>query len=171
MPCARPDISYSVGYLGRYQQNPGDLHWQSLKRIVRYLKGTKELKLQYTKKDGPTTLVGFADADWVSDAVDRKSVSGFVFQVFGCTVSWASRKQQMVALSSSEAEYGALSLAVSEGLWLKGILMDLYMLSSDQMFTIYEDNHGCISMAKNVKGRNILMSSTTSCVITSTGEL
>lgn len=80
-----------------------------------------------------------------------KSVSGFVFQVFGNTVSWASRKQQTVALSSSEAEYGALSLAVSEGIWLRGILEDLKVLPLDESFTIFEDNHGCISMAKNVE--------------------
>ncbi|XP_062533326.1 uncharacterized protein LOC134202315, partial [Armigeres subalbatus] len=112
-----------ASYLGRYQQNPVDQHWQALKRIVRYLKGTTKLGLLYNESSSP--LIGFVDADWASDQEDRKSVTGFVFKVFGSTVSWASRKQVTVSTSSSEAEYVALSSAVSEAIWLGGLLEDL----------------------------------------------
>ncbi|XP_062538927.1 uncharacterized protein LOC134207221 [Armigeres subalbatus] len=125
MLCVRPDICYAVGYLGRFQNQPGETDWQALKRVVRYMKDTKNLKLQYKQHNDAEALVGYADADWASDTEDIKSVSGYIFKVYGNTVSWASRKQQTVALSSCEAEYAALSASASEGLWLHGILQDL----------------------------------------------
>lgn len=155
MLCVRPDICYAVGYLGRFQVQPDEAHWQALKRVVRYVKGTKNLKLQYKQNDDAEALVGYADADWASDAEDRKSVSGFVFKVFGNTVSWASRKQQTVALSSCEAEYAALSAAASEGLWLHGILEDLKQVRPDTAFKVYEDNRGCIAMATNTESKRV----------------
>ncbi|KXJ62307.1 hypothetical protein RP20_CCG026806 [Aedes albopictus] len=155
MLCVRPDICYAVGYLGRFQVQPGEAHWQALKRVVRYVKGTKNLKLHYKKNDDAEALVGYADADWASDAEDRKSVSGFIFKVFGNTVSWASRKQQTVALSSCEAEYAALSTAASEGLWLHGILEDLKQVRPGTAFTLFEDNRGCIAMATNTEIKRV----------------
>lgn len=92
---SRPDICYQVGYLGRYQQNPSDVHWQHLKRIARYLKGTMFLKFSFNQTNSEP-IVGYADADWAFDLTDRKSVSGYVFKVYGCTVSWSSKKQQTV---------------------------------------------------------------------------
>lgn len=151
MLCVRPDICYAVGQMGRYQQRPTDSNWQALKKIVRYLKGTKSLQLKFCRKPNALPLIGYADADWASDSADRKSISGYLYKVYGCTVSWASRKQQTVALSSSEAEYVALSAAASEGIWLKGILEDLGVLKTDELFTLYEDNHGCIAMANNTE--------------------
>ena len=109
MLCVRPDICFAVGYMGRFQQNPSDQHWQALKRILRYLQGTKSKKLNFTCTDDEP-LIGYADADWGNDLLDRKSISGYVFKVFGCTVSWSSKKQTTVSISSSEAEYIALSL-------------------------------------------------------------
>ncbi|XP_037807715.1 secreted RxLR effector protein 161-like [Lucilia sericata] len=151
MLCVRPDICYHVSYLGRFQQNPSEEHWQSLKRVLRYLKGTVKKKLIYTASDD-NILVGYADADWASDTTDRKSISGYIFKVYGCTVSWSSKKQQTVATSSSEAEYVALSSAVSEAIWLRGILQDLDILKNETI-TINEDNRGCICMANNVKSK------------------
>ncbi|XP_055843722.1 uncharacterized protein LOC129910383 [Episyrphus balteatus] len=112
MLCSRPDICYAVSFMGRYQQNPSEVHWQHLKRIVRYLQGTKSLKLNFNSTQDPP-VIGYADADWASDIVDRKSVSGYVFQVYGSSVSWCSKKQTTVAISSSEAEYVALSSAAA----------------------------------------------------------
>ena len=125
MLCTRPDVCFPVGFLGRFQQNPSRAHWQSLKRLVRYLKGTKTKCLEYKKYAVAEPLVGYADADWASDTVDRKSVSGYAFKVFGNLVSWSSKKQTTVSTSSSEAEYVALSSAVSEGIWIAGVLEDL----------------------------------------------
>ncbi|GBP15337.1 Copia protein [Eumeta japonica] len=92
--------------------------------------------------EGNSDVCWYADADWASDKSNRKSVSGFIFQVYGCTVSWCSRKQQIVATSSSEAEYVALSLATTEAIWLKGIMKDLVKINDGYQITIYEDNRG-----------------------------
>ena len=102
MLCSRP-----ISYVGRFQQNPFDLHCQHLKGILRYLKVTKAVNLTYQSNE--IAIVGYVDADWVSDILDRKSASGFVCKVYGSTVSWSSKKQQTVAIYSSEAEYVALS--------------------------------------------------------------
>lgn len=152
MLSVRPDICYHVGYMGRFQQQPSETHWQVLKRIVRYLKGTKNLKLVYKKADC-AELIGYADADWASDTLDRKSVSGFVFFVYGCPVSWGSRKQAVVATSSSEAEYIALSQAIAEVLWIRGVLIDLKITTAQSPVLMYEDNAGCIGMAKNAESK------------------
>lgn len=121
--------------------------------MVRFIKGTKAKCLQYKRQDSAEPLTGYVDADWASDAEDRKSISGFAFFVFGQLVSWSSKKQTHVATSSSEAEYVALSSAVSEAVWLSGILDDLKLRSSSTPTTIYEDNQGCIGMAKNCESK------------------
>ena len=105
MLSSRLDLCYPVGYMGRFQQNPSEVHWQSLKRIVRYLKGTKTKELVFNRNCNSRAIVGYADADWGSDINDRKSLSCFVIQVYGSTISWSSKKQATVATSSSEAEY------------------------------------------------------------------
>lgn len=95
------------------------------------------------------------DADWASDQEDRKSVTGFTFKVFESTVSWASRKQVTVSTSSSEAEYVALSAAVTEAIWLGGLLEDLKCKLKTESKPMFEDNHGCIGLAKNMESRRV----------------
>lgn len=97
-------------------------------------------------------LVEYADADWATDQQDRKSVSGFLFQIFGNAVCWSSKKQTTVATSSSEAEYVALGSGVTEAIWLAGLLDDLGIRGTTPV-TIYEDNRGCIGMAKNLESK------------------
>lgn len=155
MLCVRPDLCYPVCYMGRYQQTPTENHWQSLKRIVRYLKGTITMGLRFKRDEDSKPLVGFVDADWATDTENRKSVTGFLFKVYGSTVSWASRKQPTVSMSSSEAEYVALSAAVSEAVWLSGILEDLNCKSPEEPVPIYEDNRGCIGLAKNAESKRV----------------
>lgn len=141
--------------MGRFQQSPTEDHWQALKRIMRYLKGTTAMGLNYKKQNDTRPLVGYVDADWAADLEDRKSVTGFMFKVFGSTVSWTSRKQATVSLSSSESEYVALSAAVSEGIWLAGLLEDMNCKSPSDPVIIYEDNRGCIELAKNAESKRI----------------
>ncbi|XP_062557021.1 uncharacterized protein LOC134221866 [Armigeres subalbatus] len=126
MLCVRPDVCYPVGYLGRFQQDSSTVHWNALKRVVRYLSGTKTLCLEYQRNSEAEALVGFADADWAADLQDRKSVSRFVSKVYGCTVSWSSKKQSTVSLSSSEAKYVIICAA------------DLHVAAKP--VTIFEDN-------------------------------
>jgi hypothetical protein len=140
----RPDIAVAVNMLGRYQSQPGKEHFMGLKRILRYLKGTMDYKLEYTRKD-KCCLEGFADADFANDEADRKSVSGYIFKVYGNTVSWSTKKQATVSLSSTEAEFIALSHAAKEGVWIRKLLDDIGTQS--EQFTIHEDNIPCIKIS------------------------
>ncbi|XP_062556642.1 uncharacterized protein LOC134221468 [Armigeres subalbatus] len=145
MLSVRPEICYPVGYLGHFQQQPTTEHWQALKRAVRYLQGTIKTKLNFKRDPTSKPLVGYVEADWASDTEDRKSVSGYLFKVFGSSVIWCSKKQTTVTTSSSEAEFIALSAAVPESLWLKEIIEDLQ--DTNIHITTYEDNRSCICMA------------------------
>ena len=113
---SRPDITYAVSNLARFSAKPTKEHWSAVKRVFRYLRGTISLGIHYTCK-GQDRLVGYSDADWGGDINDRKSTSGYMFQVSGGAVSWRSKKQRCVALSTAKAEYIALSAATQESLW------------------------------------------------------
>lgn len=88
------------------------------------------------------------DVDWAADSISRRSTSGYVFKLYGCTICWSSKRQPSVALSSTEAEYVALSHAVSEACWLKFLLNDL-ILQKEFSIIIYEDNQSTIKVCKN----------------------
>ncbi|XP_037826171.1 secreted RxLR effector protein 161-like [Lucilia sericata] len=126
---SRPDVSFAVGALARYNNNPGKAHWQAVKRIMRYLKGTINYKLQFSK-DENAHIEGISDADWAGDLDDRKSTSGYVFKFQGGCISWNSKKQQTTALSTTEAEYMALAAAGQEALWLRSLFNELGRSSS-----------------------------------------
>ena len=111
------------------------------------MKGTQQYELVYSKSDS-SNCIGFSDADWGGDEDDRKSTSGYVFQVDGTAISWRSKKQTCVALSTAEAEYVALSSATQESLLLQQLLADLKKEEAKSM-VLYEDNQSAISMAKN----------------------
>jgi len=118
MICTRPDIAYSVGVLSHHVSCPGKAHMQAVKWIFRYLRGTSQYRLEYQSDDEMDSgLRVFVDSDWAGDRVDRKSISGFVVMFEGGTVSWGSKKQMSVALSTVEAEFIAASMAVKEILW------------------------------------------------------
>ncbi|XP_065368776.1 uncharacterized protein LOC135961209 [Calliphora vicina] len=125
MLCSRPDMCYAISELSRYQESPTIVYWQGVKRLVRYLKSSLNMELLYKKNVSELPLVGFDDADYAADERTRKSTSGYLFKVFGNTVTLTSKKQQVIACSTTEAEYLALSLAVQEGVWLRDLLSDL----------------------------------------------
>lgn len=142
MLTSRPDISAAVNFYSRYQSNATLAQWNGLKRVLRYLKGTADYGLFYAKnqeKNNP--LVAYADSDWAGDT-DRKSTSGFMFEVFDADVCWVTRKQTIIAASSTEAEYVSLATASAELIWIKNILMDLCIDINDPII-IYEDNQSC----------------------------
>jgi Reverse transcriptase (RNA-dependent DNA polymerase) len=115
----RPNLTYTVAALGRHNATPGTVHLQSLDRIFRYLHKTSSLCLIFWHGVlNSTTLHSFVDADWASDINDQKSTSGFVFMLGGGAISWGSKKQGSVALSSTEAEYIAIAHATKEAVWL-----------------------------------------------------
>lgn len=151
----RPDLSAATNYFSRFQSDPSDEHFVHAKRILRYIKGTLDLKLKYIKDDTASLLHGYADADWAGDENDRKSTSGFVFKVYGSTVSWLSRKQATVSLSSTEAEYVALAEAACEAIWLQNLLKELEMKFIEPTI-IFEDNQSCILIAEEPRGHKRL---------------
>jgi hypothetical protein len=129
MQCSRPDICYSVSILSRYMQQPRELHWRFVKKLLKYIELTKHYSLVYTK----TTLLeikGYTDSDYGSSTEDRKSISGYLFKYGDCSITWNSSKQKTVALSSTEAEYMALTNAIKEGVWIKQLINELGRYSS-----------------------------------------
>ncbi|XP_067034756.1 uncharacterized protein [Acropora muricata] len=144
---SRPDITFAVSNVARYSSNPTKEHWLALKRILRYLKGTVNYGILFSC-NVESECVGFSDADWAGDVNDRKSTSGYLFQLCGGAISWRSKKQPCVALSTAEAKYMALSSAVQEALWLKHLLVDLKVVTLTPM-RVYEDNQAAINMTKN----------------------
>ena len=101
MMCTRPDICYVVELASIFQSNPGIKHWMEVKRILRYLKGTIDYVLCYQGRD--FRLIGYMDVDWGDDPNQRKSTSGYAFLLNDCAISWGSKKQSCIALSTMEA--------------------------------------------------------------------
>ncbi|XP_053686458.1 uncharacterized protein LOC128735997 [Sabethes cyaneus] len=142
---SRPDLAAAVNYFSQFQACPNDEHWVHLRRILRYVKATLELGLMYQGGTDRPLLEVFTDVDWASDIVDRRSVSGAVFKVFGTTVSWMARKHATVSLSSTEAELVALC---AEACHLG--LLDLG-LSNNGPVPYHEDNQSTIKIVSNSK--------------------
>ncbi|CAN0920234.1 Retrovirus-related Pol polyprotein from transposon TNT 1-94 [Linum grandiflorum] len=109
----RPDICHSVSLISRFMNEPSKLHFAAAKRILRYLQGTKQMGLRYKKEEG-SKLTGYTDSDWAGSLDDRKSTSGYIFCLGTKPISWSSKKQKTVALSSAEAEYIAATDAACE---------------------------------------------------------
>ncbi len=145
----RPDIAVATSTVSRFLSEPGLTHWKAVKRILRYLKGTKDLSIVYTGSlNKSITLEGYCDADWGGDKTNRHSITGFIFQICGGAVSWNSKKQPTIALSSTEAEYMNATQAAKETVWLRQLLKD--MEYEQKAFTIlHKDNQGCILLLKN----------------------
>src|SRR5688572_5737299 len=142
----RPDITFAVGVMSRFNNNYGQAHWVAVKRIFRYLRQTASLKLVYRKND--EDVAGFSDSDWGGDKRDLKSTTGYIFVLSGAAISWNSKKQPTVAKSTTEAEYMALSMAAAEAVWLKGLHQELVPQASS-VVKIFCDNKGAIDLARN----------------------
>ena len=143
----RPDITYIVSNLARFSSKPTTDHWNAVKRVMRYLRGTTKLGIHYSSGCS-NKLIGYSDADWGGDVNDRKSTSGYIFKLNGGAVSWRSKKQSCVASSTAEAEYIALLTAVQESPWLNQLISEL-TTSQNQQITILEDNQSTIAMTHN----------------------
>ena len=144
----RPDIAQAVGAVSKFNAKPTEAHLTAIKRILRYLKGTVNLSLDYQKtEDGK--LIEYLDSDYAGDLDDRHSTTGNIFPMSGGPISWLSKKQAIVTLSTSEAEYVAFSLAVQEAVWLRRLLKDIQDLQ-DEPITIMKDNQGAIGIAENL---------------------
>ena len=144
----RPDIGYAIGILSQFIQNPGQTHWEVLKWVISYLNTMKDLWLTFGR--GLKLLVeGFCDADWVGQK-DQHSISGYLFFFGQGVVSWSSKKQHIIVLSSTELEYIAQMHAAKEALWLRSFIDEIQGLH-ERIITINCDNQGAITLAKDNK--------------------
>ncbi|GJZ84446.1 retrovirus-related pol polyprotein from transposon TNT 1-94 [Tanacetum coccineum] len=126
MVCTRPDIVYAVSVVSRYLTNPGKNHWEVVKWILKYLRGTANMGLVYgTDHDNHADVTGFVDSDYTKDLDKGRSITGYTFLVQGCVKGWKATLQHVVALSTTEAEYMALTEAMKEAIWLRGLLEEL----------------------------------------------
>lgn len=150
---SRPDISSSVCILSQKVSNPTVTDLLEVKRIIRYLVETKDLKLKLSTKNPDRTLEFYSDANWAEDRKDRKSNSGYIGFVYGGTITWSCKKQVCVSLSSTEAEYIALTDTTQEILWFKNLCQD-FDIKVKYPILIKADNQSAIQMVINHKFSN-----------------
>ncbi|XP_070660482.1 secreted RxLR effector protein 161-like [Malus domestica] len=143
----RPDIAYSVSFVSQFMHSPSMIHLESVKRILIYLKGSigRGLLMQ---KHGSNHIIAYTDADWVGNALDCKSTTGFCTFVGGNLVTWKSKKQTVVARSSAKDEYKAMAATTCELIWLKSLLKDLGCVNKEPM-SLFCDNQATMHIASN----------------------
>lgn len=151
MTCTRPDLSFIVSKLSQYLSEPKEQHWVAAKHVLRYLKGTVDQEMCFKKSDENLKLIAYSDADWVADQNDRRSMTGYCFSLSktGPIISWKSKKQPTVALSTCEAEYMALAATTQESMYLVNLMNEMDNHCKYAPVTIYEDNQGTIALSKD----------------------
>lgn len=140
----RPDIAFAVSDVSRFNHHHGTAQWRAVKRIFRYLKGTSNAKIRYSKSNAG--IIAYSDADWGSETDKRRSCSGYVIKLSGAAICWMSKRQPIVALSSTEAEYIALSSTICELIWLKQLIDELNT-NIAKSITVFCDNQSTIKLA------------------------
>ena len=143
--CTRPDTAYAVSYLSKFSACPSTQHWDALKHLIKYIKGTKNLRLTYN--GNMTDMTGYSDSDFAGDINTRKSTSGYAFIISGAATVWGSKQQREVVSSTSAAEYLAANFAGKETLYSKYILRDLGLELKSP--TIFCDNNSCLKWLKD----------------------
>ena len=152
--CTRPDISFVVGMLGRYQSIPRMDHWKATKKVMRYLRGTKEYMLTFKRSDN-LEVISYVDSDFAGCVDSRKSTFGYVYLLAGAAISWKSAKQTIIAASTMEAEFVACFEATVHGLWLRNFISGLAIVDTiENLLRIYCDNSTVIFFSKNDKYSN-----------------
>lgn len=143
---SRPDIAQAVGVVSRYLNNYSTVHWNMVKKIIRYLKGTVNYGILYKNDKG--ILEGFSDADFASDKETRRSTTGYVFKLNGGPITWCSKLQPTVSLSTTESEFIAAAQATKEAIWLRKFMSDIQEdLHGPTQLMI--DNQSAIKLIKN----------------------
>jgi hypothetical protein len=143
----RPDLAFAVGYVSRFMQRPTE-HQQAVKRILRYVAGTSDYDLHYQRCPGAAHFIRYSDSDHGNDIDTSKSTSGTLFFLGKCPINWQSVKQQVVALSSCEAEYIAATTASTQALWLARLLGDLLGRDAEAV-ELRVDSKSALALAKN----------------------
>jgi hypothetical protein len=139
----RPDIAFVISTLSQFLENLGELHWDAVKRILRYLLGTRHLELTYGSEQHD--LIGYTDADGASQ-LHRHAILGYAFLIDGGVILWRSHKQEIVTLSTTEAEYVAATHAAKEAVWLRHLKGEL-LTPFENSIMIYCDNQAALKIA------------------------
>ncbi|KAL2230353.1 UNVERIFIED_CONTAM: Retrovirus-related Pol polyprotein from transposon TNT 1-94 [Sesamum indicum] len=147
MVCSRPDVAYAISCLSRYMSNPGSPHWEALKWLLRYLRGSINVGIKFSRNSENAKLVGYVDSNYANDRDSRKSTTSYMFTFCGSCISWKSQLQHIVALSTTEAEYIATTEAFKEALWLSGLLTEIGFLKEKPV--IHSDSQSSIQLCKN----------------------
>jgi ATP-binding cassette subfamily B (MDR/TAP) protein 1 len=145
MVCSRPDLLYAMCLVSRYMSNPGKEYYRVVQCIFRYLRGTADSCLKFGRTD--KGLIGYVDSDYATDLDRRRSLTSYVFTVGNCAVSWKATLQSVVALSTTEAEYMAISEACKKLIWLKELCAEL--CGVDYCINLYYDSQSAIYLTKD----------------------
>ena len=140
-----PDIAFAVSTVAQFNNAPGEPHWEAIKQIYRYLSGTKSFALTFGGVE--KGLEGYTDADRASQEHHR-AISGYAYLLDGGAVSWASRKQELVTLSTAEAEYVAATHAAKEGLWLRRLIGEVFRPLAHPI-PLHSDSQSAIVLTKD----------------------
>jgi hypothetical protein len=148
----RPDIAFAVNRLASFTTNPTMCHWTAAKRVLRYLKGTKDMGITYSQPDlndsnSQNHIIGYSDASFANN-YDRTSVSGYAFIAAKGAITWGSKKQNIVSLSTTEAEYVCLSDAAREATWLRNLYQEIGFPEKESTL-IHGDNQSALAIAEN----------------------
>nr|GEW42352.1 hypothetical protein [Tanacetum cinerariifolium] len=150
MVCTRPDLAHAVSVVSRYMHNPGKMHWETVKCILRYLKWTSNIILSFEKDcASPNGVVRYVDSDYAGDLDARKSLSSYIFSHCGSAISWYSSLQAITALSTTEAEYISSTEGVKKAIWLRGMVTEFGL--PQKVLVVYCDNRSAVHITKNNK--------------------
>jgi hypothetical protein len=151
----RPDILFATSVLARHSRKPAHRHWAGIKHLLRYLRGTEDLGLHFTK-DAESNIVGYADSGYRTDEVNGKSQTGYIFIKNGAPISWKSVKQTITATSTNHAELLALHEAAREAVWLRTMVQAISeqckTSHNNQATVIYEDNAAAVAQVATAYG-------------------
>jgi len=146
----RPDVTYSVGCLSQFLKEPGILHWDAAVHVLRYLKGTKDFGITLRKTPiDQNKFTAYVDASWASCPITSRSTTGYLVLWNNNLISWRSKKQAIESLSSTEAEYIAITEVTKELIWLKMVISSALDIKIPLPIPIFEDNQSAILLAKN----------------------
>lgn len=149
MVCTRPNITQTIRMVSRYMHDPRRSHWQAVKWILRYLKGTSDVGLLFEKQGAIDQLcVYYVDSDYAGDLDKRWSTTGYVFTIAGGLVSCRSILQSTIALPTTKAEYMAITEAIKEAIWLQGLRDDLGI--QQKVLEVHYDSQCAIYLATNL---------------------
>ncbi|MCO5599177.1 hypothetical protein L7F22_053277 [Adiantum nelumboides] len=144
MVSTRPDIAFAMGVVSRYMANPGKKHWEAVKHVLRYLKGSANKCLRFGNSD--TSIVGYTDSNYAGCVDTRRSTSGYAFLFAGAAVSWRCCIQNCMSSSTTEAEYVAVCSSSKEAVWLFRLVG---VLGTLQTLVLHCDSQSAIALAKN----------------------